>query len=175
MFPDSHTLPLTTPQWSILISVLMSESYTVPLNSPWKDKTGIFIEAFPVLQNNSSLDELDIIKELFERGNVLAYGPDNTTIVFMSDDVRHQVMSYFVLNCLTTDQDYENYIRVSSIDSLLEYVRPWDHYRDKDERCLYLPERLDNLFLNKIGFTALNHHFWGSDISDHLNSWPTTC
>jgi hypothetical protein len=174
IFSDLYTLPFTTPQWNILGNVLMAESYTVPLNSPWRDKTRILGEVFPVLQSNSTLDELDIIKELIERGNVLAYEPDNTAIVFMSDNVRHQVMSYFLLNCLHTVQDYENYIRLSSVDSLLEYARPWHHYRDDDERCLYLPEGLQDLVFNKIGFTVLNHNVWGRHFSNQLETCPAT-
>jgi hypothetical protein len=148
----------------------MSESYTTALNSPWREKARIVGEIFPVLQNNATINEMNIIKELVEINKVLSYEKDNITIRFVSDNVRHQVMSYFVLNCLNTDQDYENYIRLSSVDSLLEYVCPWSWPRIKKERCLYLPEKLEKAFLNKVGFAAVNHPDWRYSLRDYLKN-----
>jgi hypothetical protein len=154
---DLSGLPIATEEWGILITVLLSDTHSAPLNSPWKDKTRNLTETFPVLQHNSSVDENNVIKELIETDEILTYKTENTVVGFVSDDVRHQVMSYFVLNCLNTVQDYENYIRVSSVDSLLEYVRQWEYKRNKDERCLYLPEELDESFIKKLGLLICCH------------------
>jgi hypothetical protein len=154
-FPDLNELPYTIPKWTILISVLMTKAYIAPSKFKWKDKTRILGETFPILQNTSTADENNVVKELVESDKVLRY--QGATVGFISDDVRHQVMSYFVLKCLHTDKDYENYIRLSSVDSLLEYVRTWFYERETYERCLYLPESVRNIFIDKIGLLALNH------------------
>jgi hypothetical protein len=156
-FLDLYKLKLSKLKWSILVCVLTSEEYTAPLQSSWKDKTRSLGEAFPVLKHNSTVDGIDVVKELTETDKVLTYQVDNGAVSFVSDDVRHQVMSYFVLNCLTTVQDYENYIRLSSVDSLLEYVRTWWYKRDKGERCLYLPEGLEETFVRRLGIDAVRH------------------
>jgi hypothetical protein len=95
--------------------------------------------------------------ELTETEKVLTYQMDNSAISFVSDDVRHQVMSYFVLNCLNTDEDYENYIRLSSVDSLLEYIHTWWYTRHEGERCLYLPDGLEETFVRRLGIDAVRH------------------
>ncbi|XP_056015512.1 uncharacterized protein LOC130053035 [Ostrea edulis] len=135
---DWRGMSFSTQKWSILVSILISEKYSAPLNSHWKEKARALGEVFPVLQNDSTDDEIDVIKGMVETDKVLTY-KGNGAVGFKSDDVRHQVMSYFLLNCLNTVEDYGNYIRLSSVDSLLEYVRTWQHKRDKDERCMYLP------------------------------------
>jgi hypothetical protein len=160
-FLDLHELKLSKLKWSILACVLTSEEYTAPLESSWKDKTCVLGEAFPVLQHNSTVDGIDVVKELTETDKVLTYQMDSRSnaVKFVSDDVRHQVMSYVVLNCLNTVQDYENYIRLSSVDSLLEYVRTWWYKQgeDREERCLYLPEELEETFIWRLGIDAVRH------------------
>lgn len=78
-------------------------------------------------------------------------------VMFVSDDVRHLVMSFFVRNCLKTDDDYKNYLNLSSVDSLLEYVRTWWYYPKKKERCMYLPERMQELFIRRLGIDVIKH------------------
>ncbi|XP_056015402.1 uncharacterized protein LOC130053005 [Ostrea edulis] len=154
---DLYGLSLSRQKWSILIHILTSEKYNASLNSSWKDKTRALGEVFPVLQNDSIVDEHDVIKELIENDKVLTYQKNNSSVGFASDDVRHQVMSYFVQNCLNTVEDYENYFRLSSVDSLLEYVRTWWYNRDTDERCMYLTEGLEESFIKRLGIDAIRH------------------
>ncbi|XP_056015401.1 uncharacterized protein LOC125652354 isoform X2 [Ostrea edulis] len=154
---DLYGLSLSRQKWSILIHILTSEKYNASLNSSWKDKTRALGEVFPVLQNDSIVDEHDVIKELIENDKVLTYQKNNSSVGFASDDVRHQVMSYFVQNCLNTVEDYENYFRLSSVDSLLEYVRTWLYIRDTDERCMYLTEGLEESFIKGLGIDAIRH------------------
>jgi hypothetical protein len=102
------------------------------------------------------LSDIDPVTQSKDYDEVLTTEGDKN-IRFASDEIRHQVMSYFVLNCLKTDDDYKNYIMLSSVDSLLEYVRPWHHKRDKEEQCLYLPETLLNDFIKKLDLDAIRH------------------
>jgi hypothetical protein len=39
----------------------------------------------------------------------------------------------------------------------LEYIRPWWYKREKHERCLYLPEELEEYFIRRLGIDALRH------------------
>jgi hypothetical protein len=128
----------------------------MPLNSQWEEKSRTLGDAFTVLQNNSTVDKTDDVKELIDT-KILMHQAEKSAVGFVSEDVHHQVMSYFVLNCLNTIQDYTNYITLSSVDSLLEYVRPWGYKRDKYERCLYLPEELEEVFIRRLGIDALRH------------------
>ncbi|XP_056015106.1 uncharacterized protein LOC130052916 [Ostrea edulis] len=79
------------------------------------------------------------------------------TVGFVSDDVRHQVMGYFVLNCLKTEEDYKNYINLSSVNSLLEYVRTWWYHPDEGEKCMYIPERMNELLITQLGIDVIRH------------------
>ncbi|XP_062621396.1 uncharacterized protein LOC134282987 [Saccostrea cucullata] len=152
-----NNLALSHSNWSILVSILMSESYSLSLSSPWKELLRNQ-SAFPLLSCDSSIIDSDIAK-LTDISKVL-YN-ENSSVRFISDDIRHQVMSYFVKNCLITNEDYENYIKLSSVDSLLEYVQPWWYMLDEHypylKECLFLPHSLEDSFFQRLGLDVLRH------------------
>ncbi|XP_062598387.1 uncharacterized protein LOC134259799, partial [Saccostrea cucullata] len=136
----------------------MSEGYSLSLSSPWEELLTKLQTAFPLLRCGSRMSQSDIT-ELIDIYRVLI--KKNNSVSFISDDVRHQVMSYFVKNCLITDEYYEDYIKLSSVDSLLECVRPWWYEDDKINICrkkvLFLPESLEDLFIQRLGVDVLRH------------------
>ncbi|XP_062576275.1 uncharacterized protein LOC134238178 [Saccostrea cucullata] len=114
--------------------------------------------------DNDIAELTDIYKVLKKENNILR---------LLSDDVRHQVMSYFVKNCLITDEDYENYIKLSSVDSLLEYVRPWWYdvtYKNYPfislEKNLFLPESLEDSLFQRLGLDVIRHPIIDNDEED---------
>ncbi|XP_062621392.1 uncharacterized protein LOC134282982 [Saccostrea cucullata] len=153
---DNLTLSYT--KWNILVSILMSETYSLSFKSPWEEILTNLRSAFPLLNCESRNVESDIA-ELTDIHKVLQ--KERNSVSFISDDVRHQVMSYFVKNCLITDEDYGNYIKLSSADSLLDYARPWWYVDDVINIChqkvLFLPRSLDDLFIQRLGLDALRH------------------
>jgi hypothetical protein len=80
-----------------------------------------------------------------------------SNVIFECEDVRHHVMNIFVTKCLKTIKDYENYINLSSVDSLLDYVRTWGYKADTDERCMFLPDTMTDLFISSLGIDAIRH------------------
>ncbi|XP_062573619.1 uncharacterized protein LOC134235503 [Saccostrea cucullata] len=136
----------------------MSESYSLSLNTQREEISSKLQSAFPVLKYDSRMLESDIV-ELTDIAKVLS--KENNSVRFILDDVRHQVMSYFVRNCLITDEDYENYIKLSSVDSLLEYVRPWWYMVHEEftdlKKYLFLPEALEDSFFHRLGLDVLRH------------------
>ncbi|XP_062621390.1 uncharacterized protein LOC134282979 [Saccostrea cucullata] len=153
-----ENLALSQSKWNILVSILMSESYSLSLSTPLEEISRKLNSAFPLLKCDSRILESDIV-ELTDISKVLS--KENNSVRFISEDVRHQVMSYFVKNCLVTDEDYENYIKLSSVDSLLEYVRPW-WYMVEDvctdlKKYLFLPETLEDSFFQRLGLDVLRH------------------
>jgi hypothetical protein len=105
------------------------------------------------------MEAADLIKDLVYKDKLLEMDGDGSdcTVEFASDDVRHQVMGHFVLNCLRSDEDYINYLNLSSVDSLLEYVRTWWYKADKGERCLYIPERMEETLIRRLGIDVIRH------------------
>ncbi|XP_062592542.1 uncharacterized protein LOC134253982, partial [Saccostrea cucullata] len=165
------SLGLSHTKWNILVSILMSESYSLSLNSSWEEILTSLQSVFPLLRCESRMLDSDIA-ELTDIYKVLK--KENNSVRFISDDVRHQVMSYFVKNCLITDENYENYIKLSSEDSLLEYVRPW-WYMEKEwcmesEKYLFLPESLEDLFIQRLGLDVLRHVIvdWNNRTEDRI-------
>ncbi|XP_062617049.1 uncharacterized protein LOC134278778, partial [Saccostrea cucullata] len=167
-------LVLSHTKWSILVSILMSESYSLSLRSQWEERFTKLQSAFPLLTCESRIVEKDIA-ELTDIYKVLK--KENNSVSFISDDVRHQVMSYFVKNCLITDEDYENYIKLSSLESLFEYVLPW-WYVNYDEmytwldRYVFLPESLENLYCQRLGLDSLRHQMveWNDSSLDRTET-----
>ncbi|XP_062574224.1 uncharacterized protein LOC134236061 [Saccostrea cucullata] len=148
-------LALSQTKKSILVSILISESYSLSLSTTWEEISKKLQSAFPLLKCDSKTLDSDIT-ELKDISKVL--NKENNSVSFISDDVRHQVMSYFVRNCLITDEDYKNYIKLSSVDSLLEYVRPWWYMVYIElKKCLFLPETLEDSFFQRLGLDVLRH------------------
>ncbi|XP_056015370.1 uncharacterized protein LOC125675033 isoform X2 [Ostrea edulis] len=156
-------LVLDQKRWSILISILMSEKYTISVNALYEDKLKKIQGAFPSLgESNHSIsttEAVKLIKDLVHNHKLLTMNEDDSsgTVEFISDDVRHQVMIYFVLDCLKTDEDYANCLNMSSLDSLLEYVRPRLYKPCHKERCVYLPKRMTEVFIRRLGIDAIRH------------------
>ncbi|XP_056015097.1 uncharacterized protein LOC125676189 isoform X3 [Ostrea edulis] len=150
-------------KWSILVFILMSENCSIRVNALWEEKHRQILGAFPSLRELNhdmrTTEAIDLIKDMVYNDKVLAMNGDgsNGTVGFVSDDVRHQVMGCFVLNCLKTDEDYKNYLNLSSVNSLLEYVRTWWHDPDYGERCMYIPERMNELLITQLGIDVIRH------------------
>ncbi|XP_056015094.1 uncharacterized protein LOC125676204 isoform X4 [Ostrea edulis] len=160
-------------KWSILVSILMSDNYSIRVNTLCEEKHRKILGAFPSLRELNhdmrTTEAIDLIKDMVYNDKVLTMNGDGSsgTVEFVSDDVRHQVMGYFVLNCLKTEEDYTNYLNLSSVNSLLEYVRTWWHDPDDGERCLYIPERMKELLITQLGIDVIRHAMveerWGRD------------
>ncbi|XP_056016468.1 uncharacterized protein LOC130053354 [Ostrea edulis] len=138
-----QNLSLSPKEWAILIFILLADDYLITIDRLSETKERSMQQAFPLLQDVTLLSDIEYMTQLGKYDNVLTIDKDKRIIRFASDEIRHQVMSYFVLNCLKTDEDYKNYIRLSSVDSLLEYVRRWWPERVGKERCLYLTGTLE--------------------------------
>jgi hypothetical protein len=110
---------------------------------------------FPKIQADGSVED-DVLLEDLIKDKFLESDQTNT-VVFVSDDVRHRVMSFFVRYCLKTEDDYENYINLSSADSLLEYVRTWWYSPSEGERCMYLPQKMEQLLIMRLGINSIQH------------------
>jgi hypothetical protein len=129
----------------------------------WEEKVRKIQRSFPSLRESnhdiSAMEAADLIKDLVYKDKLLEMDGDGSdcTVEFVSDDVRHHVMGRFVLNCLKTDEDYTNYINLSSADSLLEYVRTWWYVPDKGERCLYIPKRMEKTLIRRLGIDTIRH------------------
>ncbi|XP_048769292.2 uncharacterized protein LOC125675587 isoform X2 [Ostrea edulis] len=151
---DPLLFNVSPKKWSIPVAIVMSPGYKLSLNIQWKSHLEEIRKAFPMLQGDSVDDHYRIgtlIKDKVLQSDVI------NNVMFVSDDVRHLVMSFFVRNCLKTDDDYKNYLNLSSVDSLLEYVRTWWYYPKKKERCMYLPERMQELFIRRLGIDVIKH------------------
>lgn len=139
----------------ILVALLMSAGYKLNLSKQWKSDVKETREAFPMLQDKDAKEDDLLVDELIKKDKVLEVDETNN-VVFVSDDVRHTVMSFFVRSCLKTEWDYGRYLNLSSVDSLLEYVRTW-WYNADEERCLHLPESMEELFIRRLGVDAIRH------------------
>ncbi|XP_056016435.1 uncharacterized protein LOC125676865 [Ostrea edulis] len=162
----NQRLSLSPKEWATLIFMLLADNYVIPIDTLSEAKQRSIQQAFPLLQSVALLSDIERLVELEKYDKVLRKEEDKRIIRFASDEIRHQVMSYFVLNCLTTDEDYKNYIRLSSVDSLLEYVRPWTYEVGGKERCLYLTEILLDDFIEKLGLDAIRHVMVGDYYTD---------
>ncbi|XP_056016434.1 uncharacterized protein LOC125676855 isoform X2 [Ostrea edulis] len=162
----SQRLSLSPKEWATLIFILLADNYVITIDTLSEAKQRSIKQAFPLLQGVALLSDIERLVELEKYDKVLRKEEDKRIIRFASDEIRHQVMSYFVLNCLKTDEDYKNYIRLSSVDSLLEYVRPWTYTGGGQERCLYLTEILLDDFIEKLGLDAIRHVMVGRNFKD---------
>ncbi|XP_056015088.1 uncharacterized protein LOC125676201 [Ostrea edulis] len=150
-------------KWSILLMILMSENYTISVNALRENRLRIIQGVFPCLRElhhqMCTTEAVEVINDLVYNDKVLTMNGDGSsgTVGFVSDDVRHQVMGHFVLACLKIDEDYQNYINLSSVDSLMEYVRTWWYSPDERERYMYLPERMNKLFIRRLGIDVIRH------------------
>jgi hypothetical protein len=111
---------------------------------------------FPMLKDKDDEEDEVLLDELIHKDK-LVKSDEMNSVVFVSDDVRHMVMIYFVRKCLKTENDYECYINLSSVDSLVEYARPWWYDPDGDERCMFLPECMEELFIERLGIDVIRH------------------
>ncbi|XP_061193206.1 uncharacterized protein LOC133201420 [Saccostrea echinata] len=161
-------------KWSILISILMSESYSVCVNMPWEEKRKEIQQTFISLQDvkeERADEDLVLLKELEHCDILLTVDRENKYLYFVSEEVRHQVMGYFVLNCLESKEDYENFLNLSSVDSLFEYARPLRYKRNVTERCMYLPKGTEELLIRRLGIDAILHASIGNnDIAEEISS-----
>jgi hypothetical protein len=149
-------------KWIILISILLSEDYTITVDDVWEEKLRKIQRTFPSLRgsnhNISAMEAADLIKDLVYKDKLLEMDGDcdGGTVEFVSDNVRHHVMGYVLLNCLKSDEDYENYINISSVDSLLEFGRTWS-YETEEDFCFHVPVRLEDFFFSRLGIDAIKH------------------
>ncbi|XP_062596131.1 uncharacterized protein LOC134257544 isoform X2 [Saccostrea cucullata] len=171
---DQKSLHLSLKKWGILITIFMSADYCLNLHAEWKDKIKEIRTEFPPLQEDERDEEDQLIDELLNKDIVLQEDEKKNSVRFLSDNIRHQVASYFIKNCLKTHKNYKNYIKLSSIDSLMEYVRPWWYKRESNERCLYLPEKLDELYIRRVGIDVVRHAALAGRLSTELHTTPRT-
>ncbi|XP_062576896.1 uncharacterized protein LOC134238800 [Saccostrea cucullata] len=151
---------LSKKKWSILISILMSERYSICKSEQCEEKRKNIQQTFEALQDVKEErveEDLVLLKELEHRDELLTVDKENNIVSFLSEEVRHQVMGYFVLNCLQRKEDYENYLNFSSMDSLIEYVRPLGYLRQSTERCMYLPKGTKEVFVRRFGIDAIHY------------------
>ncbi|XP_062590495.1 uncharacterized protein LOC134252075 [Saccostrea cucullata] len=141
---------------SILCTILTAEDYKISADAI-KEKNTDVVKAFPSLYHTELDLFLETIEEMEKRDQSLSVEVENNVIGFKSEEVRHQVMCYFVTNCLITDEDFVKYINLSSVDSLLEYVRTWWYVKGENERCLFLPNKMEAAFIKALGLDAIRH------------------
>ncbi|XP_062611349.1 uncharacterized protein LOC134273186 [Saccostrea cucullata] len=151
-------MQLSEKKWSILISILMSENYSVRVSIPWEEKRKIIQQTFKAIEDGkegNTEENFVLLKELGHCDKLITVDKENNKVYFVSEEIRHQVMGYFVLNCLESERDYENYLNLSSVDSIFEYARPWSYKRSLKERCVYLPEGTEKSFIERLGIDAI--------------------
>jgi hypothetical protein len=95
-------------------------------------------------------------------------------ITFHSDDIRHDVMYAFVTECLVKKSDLVFFLMTASSHVMLEYCRSFWYKRGVNERCLFLPNWPQNMyvkhFIDKLNFDILNH----CELKDEkMQSWIT--
>ncbi|XP_061195125.1 uncharacterized protein LOC133203344 [Saccostrea echinata] len=151
---ETKSVFLTPSKTAILCTILMTENYEVSTKTI-EEKIQEVVKVFPTLCHDDLDTFRDTLEEMEKCDKTVKMEKEN--IGFASENVRHQVMSYFVMDCLRTDNDYENYIKLSSVDSLLEYVRTWRFCKGENERCIYLPEKLEDAFIKALGLNAILH------------------
>jgi hypothetical protein len=139
----------------ILVALLMSVGYKLDKHNKWKDTLENIRNTFPVLKSHDGVDDDVLIENL--RQDKLLKSDEMSNVMFECEDVRHHVMSIFVTKCLKTNEDYENYVNLSSVDSLLEYVRTWRYIPDDEERCMFLPYTMTDFFISNLGIDAIRH------------------
>ncbi|XP_056015275.1 uncharacterized protein LOC125656640 [Ostrea edulis] len=84
---------------------------------------------------------------------------------FISDEIRRHVMYSYVVRKLLTDDDMENFIKVASVDCLVEYGRLWRYTKEETtEPCLFIPEDMENLYLEKLGYAATKHALFDDEL-----------
>ncbi|XP_062574932.1 uncharacterized protein LOC134236809 [Saccostrea cucullata] len=152
-------LGLNKQKWSILVLILMSEKYTVLYEKELlKEKVGRMQETFSSLDgsDNGISDNMSLIQDMIHKDGILIM-IRGETLEFKSKDIRHIVMGYFVLNCLKSDDDYKNYLKLSSFDSVFDYVRTLDYEHDKGGRYLYLPIEMEETLVRESGIDILRH------------------
>ncbi|XP_062613439.1 uncharacterized protein LOC134275196 [Saccostrea cucullata] len=153
-------LALNKSKWSILILILMSEKYSILYEEKLlEEKVDKIQQTF--LSLNGSDDGMSnytfLIQDLIHNDKLLTMHRENKALEFISEDIRHQVMGYFVLNCLLSDEDYKNYIQLSSFDSLFDYVRTMWYKREKQEKYVFIPRRMEETLVRRIGIDILRH------------------
>ncbi|XP_062600644.1 uncharacterized protein LOC134262283, partial [Saccostrea cucullata] len=155
---ENMELTFASQKWSILVSILLSDKYRIAQDTSWKEMKRKVEETFPLLTSDGAADS-QLIQELIESDKVLKVikTEQGDVIEFVSDDIRHEVMAYFTSNCLRSDEDYKNYIDLTSVDSLLEYARSQLYIKDDGEQCLYLTEEMILFFIQKHGLDALKN------------------
>ncbi|XP_062620716.1 uncharacterized protein LOC134282331 [Saccostrea cucullata] len=179
-------LPLNKSKCSILILILLSERYSILCEEKlMKEKVEQIQQTFKTLNGSDEgmSDNTLLIQELINNDKMLTINREKQTLEFISEDIRHQVMGYFVLNCLKSDEDYKNYFKLSSFDSMFDYVRTFDYevgerknisfllaetedtfvresgikYEGKGERCLYIPMTLEETLIRESGIDIVRH------------------
>ncbi|XP_056015153.1 uncharacterized protein LOC125677494 isoform X2 [Ostrea edulis] len=82
---------------------------------------------------------------------------ENDVIKFRSDDIRHGVMYAFVTECLVEDSDLKFFLTTASRDMISEYCRLWGYKRSEGEKCLYIPNEMYELFIDRLQLDILTH------------------
>ncbi|XP_062612628.1 uncharacterized protein LOC134274360 isoform X2 [Saccostrea cucullata] len=154
---------LNKSKWSILVLILLSENYSILYEQRvLKEKVERTQHTFLGLTDSEygMSDITLLIQELIDKDKILKMNKEKNSLEFISEDIRHLVMGFFVLNCLKSDEDYKNYIKLSSFDSVFDYVRTLDYGRDKvgiGERCVYLPMTLEETLVREVGIDIVRH------------------
>ncbi|XP_062586236.1 uncharacterized protein LOC134247844 [Saccostrea cucullata] len=132
----------------LLYCLLLTEKYQLNLNEPSHRiiRDEIRQRYFSDITDDGSVELPDAIT-----------GTHDNVITFKSDDNRHGVMHAFVTECLVKDSDLEFFLTTASRDMISEYCRSWAYKRSEGERCLYVPEEMSELFIDKLQLDILTH------------------
>ncbi|XP_056017014.1 uncharacterized protein LOC130053659 [Ostrea edulis] len=124
----------------LLYCLLMVDDYTAKV----KDES--HIKMYNVIRERC-FTELPVCKEITaanNHGGIIHV--ENDVIKFKSDDILHDVMYAFVTECLVEESDLKFFLTTASHRVISEYCRLWDYERSEGERCLYIPDRPDEMY-----------------------------
>jgi hypothetical protein len=132
----------------------LSSGYSICLqNDDWRKKLAEIKEGFCISDTRKKSEDLEIIRELVEKFAILRRTAQGVT--FNSENIKHKVMTEFVIHCIKTDKDYKTYLGMTSLDSVLEYCTFWGYFGQTDERCLYIPNLSVDVLIQRLGRLAV--------------------
>ncbi|XP_056017012.1 uncharacterized protein LOC125674562 [Ostrea edulis] len=147
-----HDLP--PAERCLLYCLLMVDDYTVKV----KDESNI--KVYNAIRERY-FTQLPVCEEMTaanNHGEIIHVEKD--MIKFKSDDIRHDVMYAFVTECLVEDSDLRFFLTKASCNVKSDYCRSWGYKRNEGERCLYIPdkpEEMYDLFIDGLQLEILTH------------------
>ncbi|XP_062612168.1 uncharacterized protein LOC134273953 [Saccostrea cucullata] len=143
--------------WSILLTILMSSGYKmkIPTDTDWYDPIFEIREKFLGLKEKNCKQQKEALKESIKKENLFEHV--DGYLEFISPVVKENVMSRFIKNYLKSDEVLAEYIKTTAEDSLKEYCRLWGYKREEGEKCIFIPESLTNMFIERLSHDAITH------------------